>query len=115
MVVSISLGGLVFHPVEATTTTIGTTKGGWVYAGHRPCYEAKTPAFYAMVAPLTNREVLEVMGGPDGNTDEGAMETLTSLDLTELAQTLMETEAFSTAVEALPGAWEVRALTHAEW
>lgn len=115
MVVSISLGGLVFHPVEATTTTIGTTKGGWVYAGQRPCYEAKTPAFYTMATPLTNREVLEVMGGPDGNPEEGVMETLTSLDVAELAQTLMETEAFSKAVEALPGTWELRALTHAEW
>jgi hypothetical protein len=115
MVVSISLGGLVFHPVEATTTTIGTTKGGWVYAGHRPCYEAKTPAFYTMAKALTKREVLEVMGGPDGKDDEEAMESLTSLDLAELAEALMQTEAFSTAVEALPGTWEVRALTHAEW
>ena len=115
MVVNISLGELVFHQVEATTTTIGTTKGGWVYAGQRPCYEAKTPAFYTMATPLTNREVLEVMGGPDGNADEGVMETLTSLDLGELAQALMETETFSEAVEALPGTWELRALTHAEW
>ena len=112
---NISLAGLVFHPVEATTTTIGTTKGGWVYAGQRPCYEAKTPAFYTMAAPLTTREVFEVMGGPGGNPDEGPMETLTSLDLGELAQTLMETETFSEAVEALPGTWELRALTHAEW
>lgn len=112
---NISLAGLVFHPVEATTTTIGTTKGGWVYAGQRPCYEAKTPAFYTMAAPLTTREVYEVMGGPGGNADEGPMETLTSLDLGELAQTLMETETFSEAVEALPGTWELRALTHAEW
>ena len=112
---NISLAGLVFHPVEATTTTIGTTKGGWVYAGQRPCYEAKTPAFYTMAAPLTTREVFEVMGGPGGNADEGQMETLTSLDLGELAQTLMETETFSEAVEALPGTWELRALTHAEW
>ena len=112
---NISLAGLVFHPVEATTTTIGTTKGGWVYAGQRPCYEAKTPAFYTMAAPLTTREVFEVMGGPGGNSDEGPMETLTSLDLGELAQTLMETETFSEAVEALPGTWELRALTHAEW
>ena len=112
---SISLGELVFHQVEATKTTIGTTKGGWVYAGQRPCYEAKTPAFYTMAAPLTTREVFEVMGGPDGNADEGIMETLTSLDVAELAQVLMETETFSEAVEALPGTWELRALTHAEW
>ena len=112
---NISLGGLVFHPVEEAITTIGTTKGGWVYAGQRPCYEAKTPAFYTMAAPLTTREVFEVMGGPDGNADEGIMETLTSLDVAELAQVLMETETFSEAVEALPGTWELRALTHAEW
>ena len=69
-----------------------------------------------MATPLTNREVLEVMGGPDGNAEEEeVMETLTSLDLAELAQTLTETEAFSKAVEALPGTWELRALTHAEW
>ena len=115
MVVNISFGGLVFHPVKAATTTIGTTKGGWVYAGQRPCYEAKTPAFYTMAQPLNSREVLEVMGGPDDDASEEPMETLTSLDLVELAQTLMESEAFSKAIEDLPGSWEVRALTHAEW
>lgn len=115
MVVNISLGGLVFHPVEEAITTIGTTKGGWVYAGQRPCYEAKTPAFYTMAAPLTKQDVLAVMGGPDEQTSEGPMEALTSLDLEELSRTLMESEPFSKATSDLPGAWEVRALTHAEW
>ena len=40
MHVSFHLAGLVFQRVEAATTVIGTTKGGWVYASQRPCYEA---------------------------------------------------------------------------
>ena len=115
MVVNIALGGLVFHPVEEATITIGTTKGGWVYAGQRPCYEAKTPAFYTMAAPLTKHDVLQVMGGPQEENTEGPMEALTSLDLKELSQALMDSDLFSKATDGLPGTWEVRTLTHAEW
>ncbi len=111
----ISLDGLVFHPVEETTITIGTTKGGWVYASQRPCYEAKIPSFYTMEAPLTKQDVLNVMGGPEKETSDAPMDTLTSSDLVELSRTLMESEAFSKATDALAGAWEVRTLTHAEW
>ena len=112
---SITLGGLVFHPVEAATTEIGTTKGGWVYASQRPCYEAKTPAFYTLKTPLSTSDVTAAMGQPSDENDTTPMETLTSYDLMELAETVMRGKAFSDATADLNGAWELRALTHAEW
>lgn len=115
MHVSITLSGLVFQPVEAATTIMGTTKGGWVYASQRPCYEAKTPAFYAMEHPLTKDDVFKAMGESDEDGNSNPMEALTSYDLSELAQTLMGEAEFKAAVADLPGSWDIRALTHAEW
>jgi len=115
MPVSIDLGGLVFQPIEAATTIIGTTKGGWVYASQRPCYEAKTPAFFAMEHPLTRTNVARAMGKNDEEGSSAPMDALTSYDLSELAQALMQEDAFKDAVADLPGSWDVRALTHAEW
>ena len=94
MHVSITLSGLVFQPVGAATTIMGTTKGGWVYAGQRPCYEAKTPAFYTMEHPLTRTNVASAMGEGDEDGSSTPMEALTSYDVAELAQTLMFTLAY---------------------
>ncbi|MGB0951519.1 MAG: hypothetical protein ACPGWQ_05955, partial [Poseidonia sp.] len=112
---SITLSGLVFQPVGAATTIMGTTKGGWVYAGQRPCYEAKTPAFYTMECPLTRDDVANALGEGDENSNDTPMEALTSYDVAELAQTLMGEADFKAAVADLSGTWDVRALTHAEW
>ena len=115
MHVSITLSGIAFQPVNPATTVMGTTKGGWVYAGQRPCYEAKTPAFYTMEHPLTRGDVANAMGQDDKDGSSTPMEALTSYDLAELAQTLMGETDFKAAVADLPGTWDVRALTHAEW
>ena len=115
MHVGINLAGLVFQRVEATSTIIGTRKGGWVYASQRPCYEAKTPTFYAMEHPLSRADVASVMGKDEESSSTVPMEELTSYDLTELAQTLMGDAKFEATLADLHGAWEVRALTHAEW
>ena len=114
MNVKISLSGMAFNPVEKATTILGTTKGGWVYAGQRPCYEAKTPAFYVMEHPLTQRQVVEAMGGT-GEKNDRPMDALTSHDVRELADHLMTQEDFASAAGGLPGSWEVRALTQSEW
>ena len=112
----ISLGGLEFVPVGEASTLMGTTKGGWVYAGQRPCYEAKTPAFYIMPSPLTEAELARAMGVEnDDAEDQRPSETITSRELNELADNLMNTAEFSAAVDRLGGAWELRALTQAEW
>lgn len=112
----ISLGGLEFVPVSEASILMGTTKGGWVYAGQRPCYEAKTPAFYTMPSPLTEAELARAMGvESEGAEDQRPSETITSRELNELADNLMNTAEFSAAVEGLGGAWELRALTQAEW
>ena len=115
MHVSITLSGIAFQPVNPATTVMGTTKGGWVYAGQRPCYEAKTPAFYTMEQPLTRNDVANAMGEDDEDGNSTPMEALTSYDLSELAQTLMEKADFKAAVADLSGTWDIRALTHAEW
>ncbi|MAF93375.1 hypothetical protein CMO85_01770 [Candidatus Woesearchaeota archaeon] len=112
----ISLGGLEFVPVSEASTLMGTTKGGWVYAGQRPCYEAKTPAFYIMPSPLTEAELARAMGVENEDAeDQRPSETITSRELNELADNLMNTAEFSAAVDRLGGAWELRALTQAEW
>ena len=112
----ISLGGLEFVPVSEASTLMGTTKGGWVYAGQRPCYEAKTPAFYIMPSPLTEAELARAMGVENEDAeDRRPSETITSRELNELADNLMNTAEFSAAVDRLGGAWELRALTQAEW
>jgi len=114
--VDISLGGLEFVPVSEASTLMGTTKGGWVYAGQRPCYEAKTPAFYIMPSPLTEAELARAMGVESEDAEnQRPSETITSRELNELADNLMNTAEFSAAVDRLGGAWELRALTQAEW
>ena len=115
MHVSLHLAGLVFQRVEAATTVIGTTKGGWVYASQRPCYEAKTPTFFAMEHPLSRSDVAGAMGKDGEAEDTTPMEELTSYDLAELAATVMERADFTDTTAELEGSWEVRALTHAEW
>ena len=113
---TISLRGLEFVPVSEATTLVGTTKGGWVYAGQRPCYEAKTPAFYVMPSPLTEGQIATAMGvSPEDNQDPRPSESITSRELKELASRLMDSSAFSDAVGKLNGRWELRALTQAEW
>ena len=112
----VTLSGLTFSSVKATSTVLGTTKGGWVYSGQRPSYEAKTPSFFVMNRPLTHRQVAKAMGAASGQEhDETPMDSLTSLDLSELASHLMGQEAFQAFVDAHEGAWEIRALTQAEW
>ena len=105
MHVSLHLAGLVFQRVEAATTVIGTTKGGWVYASQRPCYEAKTPTFFAMEHPLSRSDVAGAMG-KDGEAESTTpMEELTSYDLAELATTVMERADFTDTTAELEGSW----------
>lgn len=112
---SISLSGLEFVPVKETTTVLGTTKGGWVYAGQRPCYEAKTPTFYVMASPITGSEVAGAMGVSGEQEGQQPTEALTSRELEELADRVMSTDEFREVVNQLGGQWELRALTQAEW
>ena len=113
---SVTLNGLTFARVEAATTVLGTTKGGWVYASQRPCYEAKLPSFFVMNNPLTERNVAVALGLPsaDDKPDE-AMEALTSDDLNELASQVMAGEDFQAFTAQQEGPWEVRALSESEW
>ena len=113
---SVTLNGLTFARVEAATTVLGTTKGGWVYASQRPCYEAKLPSFFVMNNPLTERNVAVALGLPsaDDKPDE-AMEALTSDDLNELARQVMAGEDFRAFTAQQDGPWEVRALSESEW
>ena len=62
MLMTVELNGLVFHPVEAQTVILGSTKGGWMYAGQRPCHEVKLPSFFVMAQPLYEHEVASAMG-----------------------------------------------------
>lgn len=113
---SVTLNGLTFARVEAATTVLGTTKGGWVYASQRPCYEAKLPSFFVMNNPLTERDVAVALGLPsaDDKPDE-TMEALTSDDLNELASHVMAGEDFRAFAAQQEGPWEVRALSESEW
>ena len=54
MLMTVELNGLVFHPVEAQTVILGSTKGGWMYAGQRPCHEANFRRFSSWLNRSTN-------------------------------------------------------------
>lgn len=112
----VNLNGLTFAAVEAGSTLIGTRKGGWLYAGQRPCYEAKVPSFYTMVNPLTERQVATALGWPSADEKSSeAMEALTSIDLNELAAHVMAGPDFHRFTKEQGAAWELRALSESEW
>ena len=112
----VSLNGLSFTLIEATTTIVGSTKGGWMHSSQRPCHEVKLPQFYIMDFPLTEAQVARAMGAPVNTTEENAaMESLTSLDLLELSQHIMTGDEYQNAVKQHGGSWEVRPPTYAEW
>ncbi|RJU97182.1 MAG: hypothetical protein DWC10_05185 [Candidatus Poseidoniales archaeon] len=112
---SVELNGLTMVAVAGATTVIGTTKGGWIHASQRPSYEAKTPAFYIMASPLTERQVTDALGLGNDDASDTAMQSLTSLEVNELAHHIMQGEAFKRAVADLEGKWELRCPTQAEW
>ena len=113
---SVTLNGLTFARVDPATTVLGTTKGGWVYASQRPCYEAKLPQFFVMNNPLTERDVAVAIGLPSANEKpDEIMEALTSDDLKEIASHVMAGEDFRAFTAQQDGLWEVRALSESEW
>ncbi|MCH1540272.1 MAG: hypothetical protein L7S56_02390 [Candidatus Poseidonia sp.] len=109
-----SLGSIIFQKVEGGRVVLGTTKGGWIYAGQRPCYEAVLPTFFITEHPLTKDQVSSAMGAPMPD-DEAWMETLSSLDVNELATNLMASKAFQSFSNSHEGKWEIRCPTVAEW
>lgn len=116
MLVTVELNGLGFERIDDSSVILGTRKGGWVYAGQRPCYETLVPAFYVMPNPLTPAEVARVMGTPVPESNaELPMEGLTSLDVRELAEHLMESSAFGELTSSWEGTWELRPLSQSEW
>ena len=44
----VNIKGIDFVKVEAGITTVGTNKGGWVYASNRPMHEVKIPDSFIM-------------------------------------------------------------------
>lgn len=111
----VELNGLNMVAVAEATTILGTTKGGWIHASQRPCYEACTPAFFVMPSPLTEREVTNALGIQNDEASNKMMQSLTSLEVDELAAHLMQSGSFKQIVDQLGGAWEIRSLTQAEW
>ena len=113
---NINLNGIEFVSVAPSRPVLGSTKGGWIYAGQRPAYEANLPAFFVMPHPLTTAEVAGAMGVESAeDNDDRTMEALTSVDVDELAKKIMAGNMFEQAIESLGGAWEVRSPTQAEW
>ena len=106
----VELNGLNMVAVAEATTILGTTKGGWIHASQRPCYEARTPAFFVMPSPLTEREVTNALGIQNDEASNKMMQSLTSLEVDELAAHLMQSGSFKQIVDQLGGAWEIRPL-----
>lgn len=111
---TVKIGGLAFQPVTDGTIVLGTTKGGWVYSGQRPSFEAKLPTFFTLEHPLRSSQVGAILGLKNDGADS-FMESLTSFDLHELANTLSQTDEFGAFLETNPGEWELRTPTEAEW
>ena len=102
----IQLNGIDFLKIESGLTTVGTDKGGWVYASNRPKHEVSIPEFFITKSVLSSEQLSSLI--PELNSlDEGA-------DFTGIDKEVREqiVEKFADIVEQ---GYEVRAPSIGEW
>jgi len=99
------LGPLNFVRVNEGSAWVGNDRGGWIYAGQRPRFEARLPAFSIMEHRLTKAEVANLLQ----NEANGSDDVHTGVDGALLGAVCA---AVATFVE---GDLEVRPPTLAEW
>ena len=102
----IRLNGIDFLKIESGLTTVGTDKGGWVYASNRPKHEVSIPDFFITKSVLSSEQLSNLI--PELNSlDEGA--DFTGIDK-EVREQIIETFA-----DVIEQGYEVRAPSIGEW
>jgi len=102
----IQLNGIDFLKIESGLTTVGTDKGGWVYASNRPKHEVSIPEFFITKSVLSSEQLSSLI--PELNSlDEGA--DFTGIDKEVREQII---EKFADVIEQ---GYEVRAPSIGEW
>ena len=102
----IQYNGIDFLKIESGLTTVGTDKGGWVYASNRPKHEVSIPEFFITKSVLSSEQLSSLI--PELNSlDEGA--DFTGIDKEVRKQII---EKFADIVEQ---GYEVRAPSIGEW
>lgn len=102
----IQYNGIDFLKIESGLTTVGTDKGGWVYASNRPKHEVSIPEFFITKSVLSSEQLSSLI--PELNSlEEGA--DFTGIDKEVREQII---EKFADIVEQ---GYEVRAPSIGEW
>ena len=102
----IQFNGIDFLKIESGLTTVGTDKGGWVYASNRPKHEVSIPEFFITKSVLSSEQLSSLI--PELNSlDEG--EDFTGIDKDVRKQII---EKFTDVIEQ---GYEVRAPSIGEW
>ena len=102
----IQLNGIDFLKIESGLTTVGTDKGGWVYATNRPKHEVSIPEYFITKSVLSAEQLSNLIPGLN-SLDEGV--DFTGIDLEVREQII---EKFKGIIDQ---GYEVRAPSIGEW
>lgn len=102
----IQFNGIDFLKIESGLTTVGTDKGGWVYASNRPKHEVSIPEFFITKSVLSSEQLSSLI--PELNSlDEG-------IDFTGIDKEVRE-QIIGKFADIIEQGYEVRAPSIGEW
>ena len=102
----IQIHGIDFLKIESGLTTVGTDKGGWVYASNRPKHEVSIPEYFITKSVLSAQQLSNLI--PELNSlDEG-------LDFTGIDKDVRE-QIIGEFADIIEQGYEVRAPSIGEW
>ena len=102
----IQIHGIDFLKIESGYTTVGTDKGGWVYASNRPKHEVSIPEYFITKTVLSAQQLSNLI--PELNSlDEG-------LDFTGIDKNVRE-QIIGKFADIIEQGYEVRAPSIGEW
>ena len=102
----IQIHGIDFLKIESGYTTVGTDKGGWVYASNRPKHEVSIPEYFITKSVLSAQQLSNLI--PELNSlDEG-------LDFTGIDKDVRE-QIIGKFADIIEQGYEVRAPSIGEW
>lgn len=102
----IQIHGIDFLKIESGLTTVGTDKGGWVYASNRPKHEVSIPEYFITKSVLSAQQLSNLI--PELNSlDEG-------LDFTGIDKDVRE-QIIGKFADIIEQGYEVRAPSIGEW
>ncbi|MBT4921373.1 MAG: hypothetical protein HON10_08305, partial [Euryarchaeota archaeon] len=110
---SLEIAGLKFSKVSAGSVFVGESKGGWIYAGQRPCHEVRCPEFYIMKNSLSNEQLSGLLDSKIALGDETVWN---SQRLSAIIA--MVNDSLKERIVHLDGDfanWEIRCPTQGEW